>query len=110
MARVFRRAGSFLEKGATQMGPREVHVVIRGRVQGVAFRHSLKRQATWNNIRGWVRNLPDGSVEALFQGQEAEIEKILKWCKKGPPSAGVEEVEVVWREPSSSLTSFEIVF
>jgi len=72
----------------------KVHVVISGRVQGVWFRANTKNKAEQLGITGWVRNTPDGNVEAVFEGDEKSIEEMLEWCNHGPPLARVDNVEV----------------
>ena len=62
-----------------------VHVVIEGRVQGVFFRASTRDEARARGLTGWARNLPDGRVEALFEGDKRVVENMLAWCRKGPP-------------------------
>ncbi len=71
---------------------KRVHVYISGRVQGVFFRAETQRAANGFNLTGWVRNITDGRVEAVFEGEEGNIEKMLDWCHIGPPAARVEEV------------------
>jgi len=71
---------------------KRVHVYITGRVQGVFFRAETQRAAKGFNLTGWVRNLSDGRVEALFEGEEKEVHKMLQWCHIGPPAARVEGV------------------
>lgn len=66
---------------------------IRGKVQGVYYRESMKQEAKRLGVTGWVRNRKDGSVEALVQGEEGLVSDILEWCRKGPPSARVDKVE-----------------
>jgi len=78
----------------------KVHVIIYGRVQGVWFRVSTKNKAEQLGITGWVRNTSDGNVEAVFEGDEKTIEKMLEWCNHGPPLAKVDNVEVK-RQPAS---------
>ncbi|MBC9957216.1 acylphosphatase [Yimella sp. cx-51] len=73
---------------------RAVEVRITGRVQGVFFRASCAEYARQLGVRGWVRNEPDGSVLAHFEGGWTSIEEILEWCRKGPRRADVEDVEV----------------
>jgi acylphosphatase len=67
-------------------------VIVRGRVQGVAFRHYTARTAAQHKVTGWVRNLPDGSVEACFEGEEEEVREMVQWCHRGPDLAQVDEV------------------
>ncbi len=73
---------------------RRVYVKIYGKVQGVGFRYSTSWVARKLGVKGWIRNCEDGSVEAVFEGEDDKIEKILEWCKKGPPLARVEKIEV----------------
>lgn len=83
------------------------HVVITGRVQAVAFRWSTREAARRMGIAGWVRNLPDGSVEAFVQGETDTVERMLVWLGRGPPPASVEHVEVAEQAPAE-LDGFEI--
>lgn len=70
------------------------HLLISGRVQGVYFRESMRREADRLGIRGWVRNLADGRVEAIVQGRENVVEAIIEWAHTGPPAAKVSQVEI----------------
>lgn len=72
-----------------------VHVFISGIVQGVFFRSSTKDRAEELGITGWVRNLPDGRVEAVFEGDKENVEKMVEWCRNGPEYARVTGVEVI---------------
>ena len=72
-----------------------VHVFISGKVQGVFFRSSTKDMAEELGLSGWVRNLPDGRVEAVFEGEEKKVEKMVEWCRKGPEYAIVTGVEMI---------------
>ena len=74
-------------------------VVIRGRVQGVFFRVETRDRARSLGLAGWVRNNPDGTVEAVFQGDRDRIDSMVVWCRRGPAAAHVEDVEVKWTEP-----------
>ena len=76
------------------MGQKRVQVVISGRVQGVGFRASCQRQAVTLGLTGWVRNRWDGAVEALFEGEAAMVDAMVRWCHDGPPMADVDWVEV----------------
>ncbi len=69
-------------------------VVVRGRVQGVFFRDTCRQQAEDAGVRGWVRNRADGSVEAVFEGAEPAVERLVRWARQGPPQAEVEGMEV----------------
>lgn len=91
------------------MRRRTVHVLISGQVQGVFFRSTLNRVAIENKITGWVRNLPDGKVEALFQGSEDRLEKVIQWCHKGPTLARVDSVEVSMMKENQEFRNFAII-
>ncbi|MCX8021381.1 MAG: acylphosphatase [Syntrophorhabdaceae bacterium] len=88
---------------------KRVHIYVTGIVQGVFFRHNTARKATALNIKGWVRNLPDGRVEILCEGREEDLEELIRWSKKGPPGAYVEDVEVEWQEFTNEFKDFRIV-
>ena len=90
------------------MSMQRVHVIISGEVQGVAFRANCQRQATALGVTGWVRNLWDGSVEALFEGPSTAVEAMLRWCHRGPSFAVVTGVEVNEADPGPSHQSFYI--
>ncbi len=87
-----------------------VHVLIEGRVQGVFFRASTRDEARALGLTGWARNLPDGRVEALFEGDKRAVENMLAWCHKGPPYAYVDRVEMEWQPYQGDLTDFRIVY
>jgi acylphosphatase len=69
-------------------------------VQGVGFRYQARSRAQSLGLDGFVRNLPDGSVEAAFEGDEQRVESMIEWCRRGPAGARVEDVETVWEEPT----------
>lgn len=71
-----------------------IHVWVTGRVQGVYFRYAVEEEARDRGVTGWVRNLPDGRVEGIFEGEEALIQELLAFCRRGPPHARVDRVEV----------------
>jgi acylphosphatase len=75
-------------------------VIVSGFVQGVGFRYSLAGRAEARDVTGWVRNRPDGSVEAVLEGADAEVEALVDWCRVGPRGARVDRVEVYDEEPS----------
>lgn len=85
-----------------------IHVIVRGKVQGVFFRASTQETAEGLGLAGWVRNRPDGNVEIQAEGDRARLEKLVAWCHDGPPSAKVEGVEVEWIPPDG-LRSFEVL-
>ncbi len=84
-----------------------VHVFISGRVQGVGYRAHTRKTAVRLGLKGWVRNLSDGRVEAVFEGDRAPIEQMLQWCHQGPPFAAVKQVQVSPETPEG-LESFQI--
>ncbi len=88
----------------------QAHVEITGTVQGVFYRANAQDKAKELNLAGYVKNLSDGSVEALVQGEKAGIEAFIEWCKQGPPSADVENVEVEWQDTTKTYNSFEITY
>jgi acylphosphatase len=85
------------------------HVWISGRVQGVFFRAHTKELADELGLTGWVRNLPDGRVEAVFEGEEDAVKEAIEWCKRGPPLASVEKVEVRYEQPTGEFKDFRIL-
>jgi acylphosphatase len=92
----------------TSESPRKVrtNVKISGMVQGVFFRAYTRDKAVSLGVTGWVRNLHDGRVEGLFEGDEPAVSQLIAWCRKGPPSARVTDVEVEWSEYSGEFDAF----
>jgi acylphosphatase len=90
------------------METRRIQVVISGRVQGVAFRANCQHQANALGVTGWVRNLWDGSVEALLEGSPEAVDAMLQWCRQGPSAAVVIGVDVTEAEPGPPQRSFYI--
>jgi len=84
------------------------HVVIEGKVQGVFFRANMQRVARSLDLAGWVRNLPDGRVEAVVEGAENNMAAMLDWCRQGPPYAVVRQVEVTEEPYSGDYRDFSI--
>ncbi len=84
------------------------HVYISGRVQGVFFRYETRYHAQKVGVKGWVRNLPDGRVEAVFEGEKEDIEYLIEFCKRGPPGARVDHVEVRWEPYRGEFKDFKI--
>ena len=83
------------------------HVFITGRVQGVGYRYATVDTATQLGLTGWVRNLPDSRVEAVFEGAKEIVEEMVRWCHAGPPAAMVKEVIVEYEHPEG-LRGFEV--
>lgn len=86
-----------------------VHALISGRVQGVWFRHFTREQAEASALTGWVRNLPDGRVEALLCGEEKAVRHVEAWLSRGPELANVAEVASTDAEYNEELIGFEII-
>ena len=84
------------------------HVYISGMVQGVFFRYETRNLAEKLGIKGWVRNTPDGRVEAVFEGDKKKIQAMLDFCRRGPPGAQVTDVEVKWEDPRGEFSGFGI--
>ncbi len=87
---------------------RRARVLIGGQVQGVFFRAHTQRKARELGLTGWVRNRPDGCVEAVFEGEEEAIQQAIAWCHRGPSEARVERVEVEWQDSQGDLEGFYI--
>ncbi len=75
------------------------HARVEGRVQGVFFRSEARERAQSLGLAGWVRNLPDGAVEAVFEGRRDAVDSLLRWCERGPRGARVDDVRVRWEDP-----------
>jgi acylphosphatase len=82
-------------------------VTVSGEVQGVFFRDTCRREALTAGVTGWVRNLPGGEVEAVFEGEPGAVDGLIAWAARGPRQATVDRVEVVEEEPEGT-TGFEI--
>ncbi|MEM2881995.1 MAG: acylphosphatase [Candidatus Bathyarchaeia archaeon] len=91
------------------MGFVRAHVFVSGLVQGVFFRHETARRAIRLGVRGWVRNLPDGRVEAVFEGGRESVEKLVEFCRHGPPGAIVEDLEVRWEDYRGEFEDFRVI-
>lgn len=81
---------------------------IRGKVQGVFFRASMQRQARDLGVAGWVRNVPDGTVEAVVSGPAPAVDRLLEWCREGPPAADVRELETEDAPAEEAPDPFEV--
>ena len=90
------------------MGKLRAHVFVSGQVQGVMFRETTRREADRRRVAGWVRNLSDGRVEAVFEGEEEDVRGLVRWCHRGPSRARVEAVDVDWEPVQGDLERFEI--
>ena len=86
------------------------HIRIDGRVQGVCFRMDTRHAALERNLTGWVKNLPDGGVEAVFEGAEADVKSMLKWCETGPTMARVVKTILDWEPYRGDFDAFRITY
>jgi acylphosphatase len=89
---------------------RRATIRVSGIVQGVYYRYNTKEKANDLGLSGFVRNLPDGSVEAQAEGEEELVSSLIEWCGKGPIGARVDRVDVEWGEPSGRPTGFSILY
>ena len=87
---------------------KRIRVYISGVVQGVFFRAATRRVAADLNLTGWVRNMEDGRVEAVFEGEDAQIDKMIAWCKIGPPASRVEKVTTAEEHYTGGFRDFSI--
>jgi acylphosphatase len=90
------------------MALKQVHLVVRGRVQGVYFRASTQREGRRLGLTGWARNRPDGSVEIVAEGEEESVRELVAWAHRGPSAARVERVDIRWRGFSGEFPDFRI--
>ena len=88
---------------------KRVHVFIIGKVQGVYYRQNTADKAQELNVQGWIRNLKDGRVEGVFEGEKANIDKLLSWCNKGPKDAIVKDIEIIQEPYKNEYTNFQII-
>lgn len=91
------------------MAAKQLCGIVRGRVQGVFFRANMQREARRLGLTGWVRNLPDGSVEFCAEGEEQELKELLSWAQRGPSAARVDRVDTRWRSYTGDFTDFRII-
>ncbi|HKJ88823.1 MAG TPA: acylphosphatase [Gammaproteobacteria bacterium] len=82
------------------------HVVVAGLVQGVFFRATTQEKARESGVRGWVKNNPDGTVEAVFEGDKDQVAELVEWCRQGPPSARVDDLRVSWEDYRGEFDDF----
>ncbi len=85
-----------------------VHLFISGRVQGVFFRSNTRDKAMGLGLTGWVKNLEDGRVEAVFEGEQENIKKMVEWCRKGPNYSDVKDVQVISEKYTGEFKDFSI--
>lgn len=89
---------------------KRIHLIISGSVQGVWFRHNTNRVANKLGLAGFVRNLPDGNVEVIAEGDEEKLNELIAFCKKGPEGANVEDVKIEYQKPKNEFKAFSIKY
>ena len=92
------------------MVDQRIRVFVKGKVQGVFFRQALKVKAKQNNVFGWVKNLDDGRVEAVLEGDEENVDLLVEWCHGGPANARVEDVEIRNETVSNEFSAFDVFY
>lgn len=102
---IFRRSKNSLPADKESIS---VRLIVRGKVQGVYFRFNMQQVATKNSVVGWVRNLPDGNVEALLEGNKEDVNQVVQWSKIGPENARVDEVKMDYGEYTGKYKDFII--
>ena len=83
-------------------------MLVSGRVQGVFFRENTRKKANEFDVFGWARNLLDGRVEVVAEGNKYKVEKLIAWAKEGPPTANVEALDIEWKEYQGDFDEFEV--
>jgi len=86
----------------------KAHILVSGIVQGVFFRAETQRKARQLGLTGWVKNLDDSRVEAVFEGEKNKVEQMIEWAKKGPSGAFVAHLELKWEKSQDEFNSFEV--
>ena len=86
------------------------HIIVSGLVQGVFFRATTRQKALSLGLSGWVKNLTDGKVEAVFEGEKEKVKEMVEWAKKGPDSAQVDGVKVDWEKYTGHFSNFEVKY
>jgi len=89
---------------------RQLHLLIHGKVQGVFYRDFVKKTADSLELKGWVRNNPNETVEVVAEGEEEKLKKLLEKCKDGPAAAKVDDIGLEWRKATGEFDKFSIIF
>ena len=92
------------------MAKQRVRLFVKGKVQGVFFRQTLKVMAKKKNVSGWVRNLKNGRVEALLEGEDIDVSSIVEWCHAGSANARVEDIEIKNEKYKGEFSKFEVLY
>jgi len=87
-----------------------IRLFVTGKVQGVFFRQALKVKARENSVFGWVKNLKDGRVEAVLEGEDLDVSKVIEWAHAGPANARVEDVEIRNEDHTGEFTKFDVLY
>jgi acylphosphatase len=92
------------------MPKQRAHLFVKGKVQGVFFRQALKVMAKKKNVSGYVKNLKDGRVEAILEGEDVDVSSLVEWCHAGPANARVEDVEIRNEKYKGEFSKFEVLY
>ena len=92
------------------MTKQRVRIFVTGKVQGVFFRQALKVKAKQNNVLGWVKNLKDGRVETVIEGEDVDVSSVVEWCHAGPANARVEDIEIRNENFVGEFSKFEVLY
>ena len=92
------------------MKQQRVRLLVSGNVQGVFFRQALKVVAKKNNVSGWVRNLKDGRVEAILEGDNKSVNSVIEWTSIGPANSHIDDIEVINEEFKNEFSMFEVLY
>tara|TARA_B110000014_G_scaffold170281_1_gene120955 strand:+ start:265 stop:543 length:279 start_codon:yes stop_codon:yes gene_type:complete len=92
------------------MVKQRIHIFLTGKVQGVFFRQATKVVAIKNNVTGWVKNLENGEVEILLEGDDKNVNSVIDWCRNGPANSRVDEVKIEQQEFSGQYSNFEVSY
>ena len=87
---------------------KRVHILVKGIVQGVGFRHATIIAARQLALAGWVKNLPDGAVEIIAEGEDEDLKQLIQWCRQGPPASRVDDVTSAWASFQGNLQEFTV--
>jgi len=92
------------------MTKQRVKLIVKGKVQGVFFRQALKVMAKKHNLSGWVKNLQNGRVETLLEGEDMDVSTVVEWCHAGPANARVEDIEIKNEKFKGEFSKFEVLY
>ncbi len=92
------------------MVKQRLRLFVKGKVQGVFFRQALKVMAKTHNVSGWVKNLKNGRVEAILEGEDLDVSSMVEWCHRGPANARVEDIEIRNEKYKGEFSKFEVLY